>query len=159
MPATLPATLLTAWHSPSAARWWRAGLAALLVVASTGAVYRYAVPRGAPKPLAREASLRAVVGLAEQRCLEGAGLFHDVRWAAACMQVAEQNDARHAACLDDPSVTADPQKGAAYCDKQFPLSDGSAECELPNERAGKLYALLREAEQNCSAESHLARKS
>jgi hypothetical protein len=157
MPATLSATVFTACHSPAAARWWRAALAVLALAAGGAAVYRYAVPRAAPQPTVRQASLRAVIGRAEQRCLEGAGMFHDVRWAAACMQLAEQNEARHAACVDDPAVTADPQKGPAYCDRQFPLSDGSAECQLPDERAGKLDALLRDAEQKCAMESRAAR--
>jgi hypothetical protein len=63
----------------------------------------------------------------QQQCMEAAMLFHDVRWAAACSEVAEQG-----------------------------LSDGNAECDLPNARAGRLYALLRQAEQECLAESRLA---
>jgi hypothetical protein len=63
----------------------------------------------------------------QEHCMEAANLVHDVRWAAACMQLAQQGE-----------------------------GDGIADCELPNGQAGALYALLQQAEQRCVAESRTA---
>ncbi|MBI5279668.1 MAG: hypothetical protein HY854_24760 [Burkholderiales bacterium] len=60
-----------------------------------------------------------------QHCTEGAMLFHDVRWAAACMYQAEQ-DAQ---------------------------ADGGPDCDLPPQKAARLYELLKEAELKCVAEA------
>lgn len=60
----------------------------------------------------------------EQHCVQGAQLVHDVRWAAACTVAAEQGQ-----------------------------GDGMADCDLPNDRAAALHALLREAERSCAVEA------
>ena len=60
-------------------------------------------------------------------CEEGALMVHDVLWAAACSALAERG-----------------------------LSDGHAECELPNAEAERLNRLLQQAERKCQAEAALA---
>lgn len=60
----------------------------------------------------------------EQHCVQGAQLMHDVRWAAACTAAAEEGE-----------------------------GDGMADCDLPPQRAGALYAQLQQAEQTCAAEA------
>lgn len=62
-----------------------------------------------------------------EHCVEHAHLVHDVRWAAACMQRAQQGE-----------------------------GDGIADCDLPGADAARLNALLDEAEQRCVAESRAA---
>lgn len=70
----------------------------------------------------------APVDLARQaHCVDHALLVHDVRWAAACMQLAQQGQ-----------------------------GDGIADCDLPNAEAGRLYALLQEAEQHCTIDARRA---
>ena len=56
-------------------------------------------------------------------CLRGEEWVHDVRWAAVCKRMEELGQ-----------------------------GDGYAECQLPDEHAAKLYALLRQGEQRCMAE-------
>ena len=45
-----------------------------------------------------------------------------------------------------------PLLGKSYCDRNFQLRDGSAECDLPEVRAASLYSLLKQADQRCLAE-------
>ncbi len=90
-------------------------------------------------------------------CAQAALMFHDVRWAASCMAQAEQDAAQLAACLQDPQVMADPARGRAHCERSFGASDGSADCTLPEGPAGRLNALLGEAERRCTAEAVAAR--
>jgi hypothetical protein len=122
--------------------------AGLALLAGAAALYRTAQP-------SRTASLEHLVPrtaaqqAAQESCLHGSLLMHDVRWAAACMAHAEQDKARHAACLADPAITGNPQLGRAYCDSNFGQSDGSAECELPEERSATLYALLQQSDRGC----------
>ena len=94
------------------------GLAVVVVAMVSGA---YLWPDRAP------AVTTVATDFAQQaHCMEAAQLVHDVRWAAACMQLAQQGQ-----------------------------GDGIADCELPDAKAGELYALLQEAEQRCVAESRL----
>jgi hypothetical protein len=91
---------------------------ALLAVAALASRFDPGTP--APRVIAREQAASP----AQQQCLEAATLFHDVRWAAACSELAEQGQA-----------------------------SGYADCDLPDARAGRLYGLLRQAEQECLAEA------
>ena len=126
---------------------------ALLVGA--GAVLYFNLPRSVPGPAASQAASGSTRAAIEQ-CAEAAQLVHDVRWAAACMVLAEQDRARHAACLDNPDIIGNPQLSKAYCDRTFGQNDGSADCTLPDERAASLLALLTAAEQRCAAEPRVA---
>ena len=124
MRASLPRSLLTGWHPPGGARvWLQAGcaLAILLVVAGWADRERSSAGRliaiQAAVPLAERAAL--------EHCSESATWVHDVRWAAACMALAEHD----------------------------PMQDGSAECELPPEAAARLNLMLQEAEQRCVLEA------
>lgn len=102
-----------------------AAAAAIAAVASVAALLSVAVLWPDAKPAVQ------VAGTADferqAHCMENAHLVHDVRWAAACMQLAQQGE-----------------------------GDGIADCELPGAHSGPLYALLDEAEQRCVAESRVA---
>ena len=138
-------------HSTRARKWLKGGLAAAALLGAAGLVSYFLVdwpgtPAPAPEPIS------AAQRLAQEQCIEAAFLLHDARWAAACMALAEQDEWTHAACLDDPAITANPQLGKDYCDRTFPVRDGSADCDLPDARAASLNALLRDAEEKCRAE-------
>jgi hypothetical protein len=120
MPATLPRPALAAVRPAAHRTSWALGLAVLALLAVAALAYRYAGEAPASRVIARE----QVASPAQQQCLEAATLFHDVRWAAACSELAEQGQ-----------------------------STGYADCDLPNARAGRLYGLLRQAEQECQAEA------
>ena len=120
MPASLPRPALAAVRPAAHRTSWALGLAVLALLALAALAYRFAVEAPASRVIAHE----QVASPAQQQCLEGAALFHDVRWAAACSELAEQGQ-----------------------------TNGYADCDLPNARAGRLYALLRQAEQECLAET------
>jgi len=124
MRASLPRSLPTGWHPPGRARvWLQAGGAAVVLLALAGMADRYrALTDGGHDaatslPLAQRAAL--------EHCSESAALVHDVRWAAACMALAEHD----------------------------PAHDGAADCELPPAQAGRLNSLLQEADRRCLAEA------
>jgi hypothetical protein len=123
MRASLPRSLLTGWYPPGRVRvWLQAGGAVMALLALAGLGERYQALVGerdgaATLPLAQRAAL--------EHCSESAALVHDVRWAAACMALAEHD----------------------------PAHDGAADCELPTEQAGRLNALLQEADRRCLAEA------
>jgi hypothetical protein len=94
--------------------------------------------------------------LALERCEEHVLMVHDVRWAAACMALAEQNEARYAKCLEDPAIVGNPQLGKDYCKRTLAEADGSAECTLPPVRAAPLNAILRDDEEKCAVEARAA---
>lgn len=87
-----------------------------------------------------------------EQCGEAALLIHDVHWASACMLLAKEVEARHAACLRDPLVMDNPQLGKAHCDRTFGDQDDSPECMLPPARAATLNASLKDAEDRCLAQ-------
>ena len=150
MPTTLPSLVRSGWRSAPATKWLATGAAAAALI-GTAAVYRYEV--ASDDSPARETPSTRAARLGQENCMEGALLFHDVRWAAACMMLAEQDEARHGACLEDPVITGNPELGTAYCDRTFGHVDGSPECELPDARAKRLYGLLGDDEQKCKAEA------
>jgi hypothetical protein len=123
MPATLPGHVLAAVRSTAARPPLAVGVAVLALLAVGALVYSDGVETTRVEGARRESAPSYV----QQQCMEAAMLFHDVRWASACSDLAEQGQ-----------------------------SDGNAECDLPNARAGRLYALLRQAEQECRAEARLA---
>jgi hypothetical protein len=132
----------------------RAKAAAGAAVVGLGALIVHQLPLRATTPVAAESPPTSLAQRLDlERCIEGAVLRHDVRWAAVCMVLAQQDEARHVACLADPAIVGHPELGRGYCDRTFPLGDGSAECELPNARAGSLYDLLQREEQRCLAEA------
>ena len=94
--------------------------------------------------------------LALEGCEKHVLMVHDVRWAAACMVLAEQEEARHARCLADPAIVGNPQLGKDYCNRAFAEVDGSAECTLPPERAAPLNAILQDEEEKCAVEARAA---
>ena len=119
MPATLPSPVLAAVRSAAARPPWAMGMAVLALLAVGVLVF----PDGVKTKGREPAPSQAV-----QECMEAAGLFHDVRWAAACSELADQGQ-----------------------------TDGTTECDLPNARAGRLYAMLGQAEQECMADARPAR--
>lgn len=120
--------------------------AAVLVAAAGVVLVLWTAGRPLPSLFAQpdEPARRA----AYATCTEGAVMFHDVRWAAACMVLAE----RHAACMRDDTVRANPQLGSDYCERTFGSGDGMPECELPQDAAAALHGLLRQADRQCLAE-------
>jgi hypothetical protein len=121
MPATLPRHALAAVRSAAFRPPLAVGMAVLALLAVCALV-----SSDGTKTTGLEGA-RPESASSHVQCMEAAMLFHDVRWAAACSDLAEQGQ-----------------------------SDGNTECDLPNARAGRLYALLRQAEQECLAESRLA---
>src|SRR5687768_7092027 len=89
---------------------------ALAVLAAGAGAYRW----GELSSPQRAAALPVV----DERCVEGALLVHDVRWAAACMQLHERGE-----------------------------GDGMPDCHLPDAEAARVNALLAESEQRCRAET------
>lgn len=120
MPASLPRPALAAVRPAALRTSWALGLVVLALLAVAALAWRSDAGDPASQAIARE----QLASPAQQQCLEAATLFHDVRWAAVCSELAEQG-----------------------------LSNGYADCDLPNARAGRLYGLLRQAEQECLAES------
>ena len=79
------------------------------------------------------------------RCVENAQMIHDVYWATACMQVAEQQKAAHARCME-------AELGREHCDRQF-TPDDAPDCTLPPDRAATLNRAFELAEDRCVEES------
>ena len=153
MPASLPRLSLPGLRSVTARQWLMGAVVAAALLFGAGLVSHYFVDW---RPLAAEPAPQPVSPAqraALAQCTEAALLFHDVRWAAACMVLAEQDDAKREACLDDPAISANPQLGKDYCNRTFAQRDGSADCDLPEARAASLDALLKDAEQKCQAEA------
>jgi hypothetical protein len=125
------------------------------LLAGAGALLYLGVRLPAPDAAPSEAAADSVRS-ANEHCIEAAQLVHDVRWAAACMHLAEQDEARHAACVDQAVSIENPSLSKAHCDRTFGQIDGSADCTLPNERAGSLLTLLTAAEQRCAVDPRAA---
>lgn len=98
---------------------WAAALALIGAVLAIDPAPFVEAERPAEPPQRTTAQLAA-----QDRCVEGALLFHDVRWAVACTRLAEHGD-----------------------------SDGHADCELPPAESDRLNRLLQQAEQRCMAEA------
>lgn len=145
MATSIPASVL-AWR-PAHPRMLAAAGAALLLAVAAYSLHR--APAAPDVPAPRSAAQK---NSELEHCTQGALLFHDVRWAAACMVLAEQHKRKHAACVGNPSITGNQQLGQAYCDATFNELDGSPDCDLPNAHAANLYALLQEAERKCMVE-------
>jgi hypothetical protein len=137
-------------------QWLSTAISTVALLAGAGAALYFTSTRPLPGPAAPDAATGSVRAAIEQ-CAEAAQIVHDVRWAAACMVLAEQDRARHAACLENPDIIGNPKLSKAYCDRTFAQSDGSADCTLPDERAASLLALLTAAEQRCAVEPRVAR--
>jgi hypothetical protein len=146
MATSITASVL-AWR-PAHPRAAAVGIVAMVLAAAAFSLHR-AQP-AAPEVLDVPAAAQKRSEL--EHCTQGALLFHDVRWAAACMVLAEQHKRKHAACVGNPSITGNQQLGQAYCDATFEELDGSPDCDLPNAHAANLYALLQEAERKCMVE-------
>lgn len=154
MSATRLPLVSRGWRHP-ATRKWLAGAALMLALALVAAALGL-VRVKAPQPRsALEAAWHDPLSsrTAVVQCREAAMMMHDVRWAVVCHAQAEQDTARHAACLLEPSASTDSDRGRDRCDSAFRQIDGSAECHLPDERAAALNALLQDAERQCPAES------
>jgi hypothetical protein len=134
--------------------WLKMAVLAAALIVLAAIAYRFVAPLTSWRHAAEQA-VSPAQRVALEQCTEAAYMFHDVRWAAACMDVAERDEALHAACMNDADVMGDPQLGQSYCDTMFGLSDGSAECTLPDARAAPLDALLMDAEQTCRAEARV----
>jgi hypothetical protein len=154
MLAILSRLMPSGLRASTARNWLKMAVLAAALIVLAALAYRFVVPQTGWRHASQEAVSPAQRVVLEQ-CTEAAYMFHDVRWAAACMDVAEQDEALHAACLNDADIMGDPQLGKRYCDSRFGLSDGSAECTLPDARAGPLDALLADAEQKCHAEARV----
>lgn len=144
----------------TAPKWLVGALLAMALLASAGLAARLMTdrplePRPAPvqlKPVVVSASAR----LELEQCVKHAFLLYDVHWAAACTVAAQEDQAKHAACLNDTAVMTDPQRGKDYCDRTFSQRD-VIECDLPDARAASVNALLREEEQKCHAAARAGR--
>ncbi|MEO7392917.1 MAG: hypothetical protein ABIU58_12130 [Ramlibacter sp.] len=115
-------SVVARWHSPGAAKRSAIGLAALALLAVSIAGYWYRTnthPRQGVEP-----SLSVSQQFAQEHCLEGAMLYHDVLWAYVCMKLAERGQGQ-----DHP------------------------ECDLPDAEAARLNALLQQADRKCMAET------
>jgi len=128
MRASLPRSLPPGWHLP---RWVGLWLQAALAILVLLAVAAFAVRRPAADDRQRGAvaALPLAQRAALEQCGESAVLLYDIRWAAACLALAE-ND---------------------------PVRDGSVDCELPPALAQPLNLLLQEEEQRCLAEAKSGR--
>lgn len=154
MPASLPHWALPGARSTTARKRLIGGLLTVALLGSAGLAGRFMPdrllePRPSPvqlKPVAISASAR----LELEQCVRHAFLLYDVHWAAACTVAAQEDQAKHAACLNDTAVMTDPQRGKDYCDRTFAQRD-FIECDLPDARAASVNALLREEEQKCHA--------
>lgn len=157
MPVSLPRWAPSeAWFT-TARKWLKGGLVSAALLGGAALVSHFvvdvsvvdrpvtAVP--APKPVSASARL------ALEQCVKDAFLLYDLHWSAACMVVAEQDEAKHAACLNDPAVMSDPHLGRKYCDRIFPPRDDSIDCDLPDARAANVNALLRDAQRKCQADA------
>lgn len=135
-------------------KWLTGSFAAAALLAGAGVLYHYvfAQPRAErPEPSTPHAAARM------DQCRQAAQLLYDVTWASACMTVAIQEKARHAACLEDTSRIPDPALRKAHCDHQHGEAEGISDCSLPNEHAAMVNAALREAEDRCTAEQRSAK--
>jgi hypothetical protein len=129
-------------------------LIAVVLLAGVAVLFRAAVP--VPGERAVTVMSSGPQRLALERCEKHVLMVHDVRWAAACMVLAEQEEAQHAQCLADPAIVGSPQLGKDYCNRAFAEADGSAECTLPPERAAPLNAILQDEEDKCAVEARAA---
>jgi hypothetical protein len=103
------------------------GLVALILVATVVAAGLDALRVRRQESLAAQAfavSSRAIV----ERCVDGAVLFNDVRWAVVCQAQADKGQ-----------------------------GDGFADCELPDTLSAPLYASLQQEERKCAAEATASR--
>jgi len=91
-----------------------------------------------------------------EHCREAAYLIYDLHWASACMVLAEEAEARRAACLRNPAIVGDRQLKSDYCEEKFPVSDDSADCTLPDWRAKSVNTLLKTDEKSCVAQAGTA---
>jgi hypothetical protein len=126
-------------------------LIAAALLAGAAVLYRAAVPVPGEGAVTSMPSGPQRLGL--ERCKEHVLMVHDVRWAAACTVLAEQEATRHAQCLADAAMVGNPQLGKDYCNRTLAEADGSAECTLPPERAAPLNAMLRDDEEKCAVEA------
>lgn len=131
MAMLLPQVLRSGSAPVRLARWWpaAAGLVAVMLASGVGYWMLWPVPSSpaltAPQPRTALSALAPSARHALAECGESAMLLHDVRWAAACMLLAQQDETR----------------------------DGSTDCELPPAHAARLNALLDRAEQRCLADA------
>ncbi|MBI2771702.1 MAG: hypothetical protein HYX47_18900 [Burkholderiales bacterium] len=119
MLATLPRSLLSGLRA-APGKALAVGVAALLLFAG----YRQIIQAQHEDADARGQAFAVPAWVVQENCIEGANLFHDVRWAVACQAQADQG-----------------------------LGSGIADCELPDTHASRLYALLEQAENRCRAEA------
>jgi hypothetical protein len=151
--ATSLAASVLAWRAAH-----RRAMAVVAVALLLAAVAFFLYPPQAAPPEVPDPRSQAQKRSELEHCAQGALLFHDVRWAAACMVLADEDMRKHASCLSNASIVGHPQLGPGYCDATFGQTDGSPDCDLPNAQAANLYALLQEAERKCMAEwTRLAR--
>lgn len=127
MALLLPQLLRSGGLPVRPARWW-AGAAVVVLLLLAGLAWWAARP--APVTRVASQSLPPATRQALAECAESAMLLHDVRWAAACMLLAQQDETR----------------------------DGSTDCELPDAHAARLNELFHRAEQRCLAEAGARRR-
>jgi hypothetical protein len=133
-------------------KWLNSTNTMAVLLAGAGVFYQLATIPRAPERSKADREQAAARQPELEQCAEAAVLLHDISWASACMRVAQEAEARHAACLKDPLVMSNPQLGEAHCDKTYSPLDDSAECTLPAAHAATLNASLQEAEDRCLAQ-------
>jgi hypothetical protein len=100
-------------------KWPLAIWAAIALSALCATVYLAVRTESAAPP-----SLSSTQLASQELCLEGALLYHDVRWAYVCTTLAERGQ-----------------------------GDGHPECELPEAEATRLSSWLQQADQKCMSEA------
>ena len=127
MQTTLHRFLLFGKRHAAVRRRLGLGLVALFLLATLVAAVRDVLRLQRQEALAVQSfavSSRAML----ERCVEGAVLFNDVRWAVVCQALADKGQ-----------------------------GDGFADCELPDTLAAGLYASLQQEERKCAAEANASR--
>jgi hypothetical protein len=124
--AELLKSVMPDWRRGTLGKWPVAGLAALALTVGSGVIYHYTKKPGAPGSPGMPLSSTQLAS--QELCLEGALLYHDVRWAYVCTTLAERGQ-----------------------------GDGHPECELPEAEATRLSTWLQQADQKCMAEASALR--
>ena len=127
MQTTLHRFLLSGKRHAAVRRRLGLGLVALIFLATLVAAGRHVLRAQRQEALAAQSLVISERALRE-RCVEGAVLFHDVRWAVVCQALADKGQ-----------------------------GDGFADCELPDTLSAPLYASLQQEERKCAAEANASR--
>lgn len=126
-----------------------ATIAAAILLAAIAASVATSTGKREVQPADEAGRLLAALGAsgrsALQQCRESVAIIQDVHWAAACMAIAAEVNAKRAECL---------RKEA--CKPTLEPPDDSPECTLPEARAFALNAARTAGENRCLDEAAAA---